>query len=801
MASKASVFSQRGFSLLEQTMVLPVLLLFIAGAFDINTLLQAHTALQEGVTASLRCVYTTDGKCVSVTPDSRPRLYNYYRIERHAEYLVDLFDFSGTMRWIDRPNYLYNNFQATVLDTVQYDQPTANIVAQRKYYPAERSATYALRTSDLPYIEGTARNPILRHRGTPRSVPAQPQGSYPATTSAVSGVDLISDDALGQPATVHGYAYFSTPPAPQKILLSNYLNRPGSQGHAADYSSGLQSGTFVHVALHITGDKSATTVGSTGGVAIDLQREDVPGFPPGWRTVEPLGAQQLGRAPGEGSSANFVIRGLPDEYIDGSVPDYQELHKYPLPLQWNTRYRIKFTLTRSAGRVGWQAHELRLYYPLDVPRQEVFPCQGGLPPCSAAESCQISAGPPPEILDPAVIIHSEQAILRYDPPILLQNCSPGRDPIEVMLVQHSIHECPAAFEFQADPASCPITVETQNCPAIGTASSGMPNYGVPESPGTDGFIRSSASASSICSPPSGALAGEPQNPRWTVHNASVPFDDIEPGSDGSLEHSRQQCDSSAAWPAHSRLGNYFHLFYGQALLNHIPHYTGSIDPVALKADPSSGFACSEFPLRESTVDITPQSRTPDNGGSLFFGEHLKPGCNWEEVLRQDALNYQLIPAQAYFVANSPSLSSRKEQMADEPDACVDPVPEIVWSDPDSQALVLGGPFPEGTIPVECQGTGIACSAEFAGFGQGQQSGTNYNFDYAAQHFGFNEIQARYPAARWNCPEKHCATLTVQEDGPFLNATASMAVPLYVLGRKTVELRYAGRERKEAEFSN
>ncbi len=787
--------SQRGFSVLEQAMVLPVLLLIVAGAFDINTLLQGYSALQEGVTASLRCVYTSDGKCVATQPDLRPRLFNYYRVNRSAEYLTDLFDFRGVTSWIDQPRYRYSNFTATVLGNVEYDQPTANLRIRQKYYPADRTARFTLRTATFPYILNSARNPTLRYRGASINQVAVPQGSYAPHVYSATSVRLQSDGPGGGVDDVADDFYFSAIPAPsERVLTSSLLEYPIGANHTPNFNANFASSSEVQVAVHITGDKGDTTVGSLGGVSIDLQRRNSNGE---WVLVRSLGAQQLGRQPGESSSANFVIRGLPIEFIDqDSVTDYSELHDYsPIILRYGQSYRIHFALVRTAGAVGWQAHQVRIFYPDDLVNQsKVIACLNPLSPCSAPSSCQLGENLPAEILDATVNIHeSESPTLGAS--LLLASCSPGHGTIDDLLTAQGIALCARAYEVQADTASCAAVVESRSCAAIGPS-----NRGVPQSPSADGKLRGSPEALSSCPPPEDSAAGPAQSPRWSVVNAVVPNEEIAPGSDGTLIQLKETCSQAPSWPSGSQLGSYPHLAYSRDLQDYVPHYTGSNDPAQIKRNPTGEYSCSEFPLHEQSVDVTPMTRTTLNQSSLFFGEHLKPGCNWQEVLHQDGIKHELIPAQAYFAAEPPLATGRKARSSSEPDLCVDPSPEIVWGDPEGQQLISGGPFPEQNPPVECQQTGVSCRAEFAGFGPGSQGGVQYNFRTAAQHFGFNEIQAHYPAVRWDCNGKHCAKLSVQEDGPFMSANGSLQVPLYVLGSGTVELRYAGRQRKEAEFS-
>lgn len=788
--------TQHGFSILEHAMVLPVLLLIIAGAVDITTLMQGYSAIQEGVQTSLRCVYTVDGKCVQSSPDTRPRLYNYYLVNRQQEYLVDLFNLSGTASWIDRPTYNYSNFTATVLDTVEFDQPTANLSVVRNYYPAQRTANYTVRAATAPYVTGDPRSPTLSFRGNVLPTPA-PSGTYPVTsTVSLSGVTLLSDGANGNPDVLTGAFAFTTPPEPVgPVFASQNQEQSLSQPHLPRWNGEITANT-ISIALHITGTKAGTSVGSVGAVELDLFRR----LPDGsWHHVKNLGGQQLGKAPGEDNGANFVIRGVPSTHIGDVSPSYSELSSYPMDLRYNTRYRVQFRLHHTSGTVGWEGGQARIYSPLHIPHtNEAVHCSNALTPCAAPEACVTDA--PAHILAPGIAINTAAAPVQNDPPVSIANCSTGLQPLQQLLAQQNMTFCPGEFSVQADSGSCAPQVLQQACPVISASNGGAPNFGVPEIPGGDGKIHGSAAASSICPPPLNSLAGPAQSPRWTVQTAAVPLQHVVPGGNGSFDYSKSSCSDTVQWPVGSMLANYPHLSYTETRSGSVPLYTGTQSPAALLADPNSAYHCQDFSLGQLVVDVTPVNRTPQNQNSLFFGEHVLPGCGWEQALHQEALQYQLMPAQAYFAANTPQASGGKLRQIAVPDVCVDPNPEIVWSDPLGQTLVPGGPYVEGVIPTTCQTSGSSCAAEFAGFGAGQNATTNYDFTYASQHFGFSEVQAQYPRARWNCNDADCVQLTLEQQGEFVQAQGRIKVPLYTLGRGTVELTYRSRERSEAVFA-
>jgi hypothetical protein len=579
------------------------------------------------------------------------------------------------------------------------------------------------------------------------------------------------------------------------LFVSQNQEQPLSQAHSPQWNVEVPKNT-IRIALHITGTKAGTSVGSTGAVELDLFRR----LPNGnWHHVRNLGGQQLGKNPGEDDGANFVIRGVPLTHIGEVSPSYTELSAYPMDLRFDTQYRVEFRLHHTSGTVGWEGGQARIYGPLYLTHaNETVHCSNALTPCAAPEACV--TGAPSHIFAPGITINTAAAPVQSDPPVSIAHCSTGLQPLQQLLAQNNMSFCPGEFTVQADSSSCTPQVLQHACPGVGASNDGAPNFGVPETPGGDGKIHSSTTALSICPPPANSLAGSAQSPRWTVQAATVPVQHVVPGGNGSFDYTKSSCSDTVQWPAGSTLGSYPHLSYTETRTGSVPFYTGSQSPAALLANPNSGYHCVDFGLGQVAVDVTAANRTLQNQNSLFFGEHVLPGCGWEQELRQDALQYQLMPAQAYFAANTPQASGAKLRQSTVPDVCVDPEPEIVWSEPLGQTLVPGGPFVEGIIPSTCQSSGASCAAEFAGFGTGQNATTTYDFTYASQHFGFSEIQAQYPRARWNCTEADCVELTLEQQGEFVQAQGSIKVPLYTLGRGTVELTYSSRERSEAVFA-
>ncbi|MBX7144735.1 MAG: hypothetical protein K1X79_09815 [Oligoflexia bacterium] len=788
---------QAGFSVLEQAIALPVLLTVLMAAMDINSVFQGYSALQSGVRQSLRCTFTTDGKCVSTSPDTRPRLFNYYLVQRDPLFLVDRFDLSGNIAWIDLPSYRFDNFRAKVLDQVHFDAPTATFSASRTYYPATVDANFDMRIARLPYILGDPKDPQTRFRGN--------HALHYGAVQSINIENIQGTITPGQPAYVIGWADLPIITRSANLFASSSIDAGNENyNHEPDFSK-AESTASASIAVHITGFRRGTDEYSHGSVGIRLYKV-VAGQN---QFVKTLGGRSFGKdGPLDvNPDANFVIRGLTSEYIDPVVPQYQELDLYsPLNIEYGQQYKIRFKLYYTDGtRVAWQGDRLKVYFPKDELNQtRNYSCQGGLAACDGTNACSVAEVPASASAVLTNVHHlTNLPPVRYDSAIALSGCVTAPSSYQTLLSANNINQCEANFTFSFSTGSCPLQPQVIHCASAGqtgNAASG-PNYGVPETPLSDGFIHSSSTASSIC-PASTSTAitiGSPENVRWTESEQGVPNDDIAIGSSGVLTWAKNNCSAQWQFPSGSGLPNYPKLSYNTTLSGYVPHYTGTLDPAALKSDPASGFACPELPLNSRKIDILPTQVNSGNQNSLFFGERTLPGCDWQEQLRSDGIQHSLFDAAAYFWADNPALGLSKDTFYSRPASCVDPNPEQIWSAPTTKTIIPGGPYSDQHPPAQCQDPTVSCAAEFAGFGPGTPSSNSYNFSLAAQHFGFNEVQAQYPRAKWNCSGADCVNISVTDNGDSLRADSSIEVPIRLFMGRTVKLNFSEQERKEREF--
>jgi Flp pilus assembly protein TadG len=68
----------RGFSLLEQALAFPAILVTLLGAFDLSNYYRAKNALQEATVRTLRCLTPADAECLQYAPPVTRAYFDAY---------------------------------------------------------------------------------------------------------------------------------------------------------------------------------------------------------------------------------------------------------------------------------------------------------------------------------------------------------------------------------------------------------------------------------------------------------------------------------------------------------------------------------------------------------------------------------------------------------------------------------------------------------------------------------------------------------------------------------------------------
>ncbi|RME58690.1 MAG: hypothetical protein D6780_06340 [Candidatus Dadabacteria bacterium] len=805
-----------GHTILETALVMPVLLGLVIGAVDVSNVLRSYSVLKEGVERSLRCVYTVNGKCVDVNPAVHTALYNVYRLDSTPEYYGYSWDYSGTERFFEAPDYRLYNFRATVLGSVSFSYNKYNWQVQRDFYPAVGESKRIVKIAKFPFIDN------LDNRYLPENSTFSWRRSrgvaYPKASITQTAGHTINDVKLNSRRTTTATLKF-TVPSPLPNIDSSYASLPchlsnrvdkNANNHTPNTSTncGSRYPDFTKIVLWIKGDSYNSERGSEGKVEISLSYVFN-----GERTVIDLGGREFSgvaarRRNDDGSlkpaNASFVPRGAPQNYVSegfrNAYPDEFSIHT-SLPVPYNTEITVRFRLTSYNNKLlKWTGRKVKVFDALynDTPYTLTAECEGGVPLSAEGEvttqnNSSCTTNPPLSNIN-YIRITDHNNPLRSDPPVTIACSAVEPNWDEQMLAFGFNPEDYHPLEY--DPSNtCGVVTATSSCPEAGTTGEhgSRANYGVSGDPNSD----SRAQAQEICPPWNSDIenGAQPFNISWT--ETTVPLTSVQEVVWNTRTSCLEQMPTSEIIP--SEYAVYPKLAFDQErVYNGRYIYTGSgegRDPAVLVTnDPN--YNCGEFLVRSRYWD---EENNPPNdpvipNTSLFHGIRQDLGCNWEEQLRNEAVTLGMNP-QAYFEAQRDSQTVT--QLPSEPsDSCV-----TYWQDngaPTGETLL--GTFPEDQIPAECNEEGVSCRLELVGF-SGPETGTvTYDFDYAAEHFGFEEIKAGLPRAELNCSGPDCVRLSVNEQNGEFIASGEIDVPLNLLFHDTITLSYTQRQKWEGKYT-
>jgi len=814
-----------GYALFEQALLIPILFVLVLGAVDIHSALQSYTALQEGVRTSLRCVYTVDGNCIEVEHSSAQPIYEVSLLQPGAndQTYGHQYHYEGTEKYIQRPVYQVSNFRADVLSSVHYDLHQSSHFAERRWFPATGTTRQGILKAQYPLVLGTspANNQFVFKYG---------RGSYPALfnfhQSAGSGLPLnVEGTANSGQAELIGTVSFmipkqlpgdgAQPPALPGHPNTHYPNNENATfngtidpelgscyrsthydrkqaPHAADLSSPCAdsdqlTSERVRVVLYVEGRSNG---GGSGVIRLRIV---------GGGSNHDLGGRLLDGTAGDMS---LVPRGIHQDYIENSLyaSQFEEFDDHGAPsdkllLEYNTRYTLRFSLEHDVSSddpVHWRANRVRIFshqFELGDPDSEVD-CSNPLLPSQKQdkESCATGPGGPAGVHE--ITVHTDQAPAQVESNIFVGHSGRSNQYTQAQLcnqVQLAMgidpEVCVQDFSEMDTSPVVEVLAQSSSCPDIGTGS--PKNLGVPQAAGSDGFIYNSPQAAAIC--PANGGVFPISNIRWSESSELIP-------GAPTASWVRSDCNEAAipgaripaavkAYPRHD---------HGETSFDHyhpVPVHTGPgsdefSDPDYLVvSDPQ--FNCQDQPQGFQAVSV-PYHRSIPNlpPSSLFAGLQYELGCHWDQQVRNAAISLGM-SSNAWFEPTKTDqtivhLPGQPQQ------ECV-----TFWTDPgapeEKESL---GHFTSAALPEVCHEPGNQCHLQFLGFDGESSSTLQIDPTLAAEYFGFSEIQATYPRAKWGCEEQDCVNIELAHIDGKMRANGKVYAPLNLMLGRTLELNYS-----------
>lgn len=797
--------------LLEFALVVPIFLLIVLAALDVNSLLSANSALNEGVKLAARCLYATDGKCVD-SSGSPPALFDVSLIKSTPVIFGDLFDYSGHGSWLQMQSQHFEPTRARVLDQVHISVQEQQGSSARALFPVRSSHDYNLRVLDFPYIEprgvpvasnsmsesdlafvygsvGAARNTIYPPNETVSlasidlrtiaSAGSRDGGSVDFIIASPAGLDLslpcYLSSELDQPVvddSLHVAA---------KGLPTCGDNWPFSNNPTTTGNNELSRSTYA--TIWVTGSVSGTEVGASGSLSLSIENRRN-----GSRLAD-LGGKLIAAS----DTGNLIPRGNPIDRIApmlrnertqngaGPYPEWRNYEAIKLPL--NTPLRAVFTLTnnKDGASSAWRGASMYIYAPQykfahdrqencakPLPDSQIkrnFGCLDRFPSNSPTRKSLARASNNASVFDNQIPIGCQAD--RSGAQAASDSAVKQRNQF-LNIFGTSDELIPTDFQISLKPdGSCPVRTTDSQCPS---------NAGVPTPPDKQGRITNPSPAETLC--PSGQGDGQ----QILILYWTEAVQDTNPKAFDSVP---SDClDTTNHFPAW--LANY-------PKLEPLPPPTQGApfpifpfptqNPADSLNDPR--YSCASIGTKDfdSLADWLPTT-------SLFKGHRTDLGCSWGTQLKEDALQNGLDP-RAYF--EPARANSGQVELAGTPDSCM----STRYGESNLQAPVYLGRYPAGA-PADCTLPGQECTYSFAGFG-GDDLGRPSLNQVKALQLALNEVQAAYPQAVPNCTGDHCLNLSFTNTDGELNVVGSLRVPVKLFMGKSVTLQRNVVKTLESEF--
>lgn len=778
--STATRNAERGFSLLEQALVLPVFLLLILAAVDVSRVLQAYSVLDDSLRQSLRCVSAANGECISTTDDTRNVTYSVF--ERDAQFRYLQYEYSGEASWIGAPYLRTTSLQATILDQVHYDIPERAVTASRTRFSVAGEVGYLAQVAGLPQISGNATGPF-----TPQVTQRAAAGTVarPLFSQSIRGVSLaLSSSGTGDDFqdsitfTIPRPAALSrihqnepclvaddTQPLPSEWKHCNSLSQFGAavreqvrDGIAAMFRerpAAREGADYTFIVLDIRG-AAAVPTGESGEVEISLSQ--------GGRIRE-LG----GRIFNASSGGNFVPRGAPaDSYSDAVRDRYsRETQRHQaIVVEYGKPITLAFTLkgaegAPAAGVVRWDGVELNVYGPQYEFRSERAECVEPDGQALRLSSCQIGAETVCASTFHGSAIRKGSAAIGSAVGVKesLSLCA-GSDVHAAVAATGA--SCPQDFSVEGTDANRLCSNRQQlsaACPAIGVAAAGGDvNRGVSAVAADENgqrFIRASSAAERICPVPESDRE-QASGLRWTERDEAIP----------GIEHFSwvmEDCTREEPGPGQipAAIGQYAKVKITSVLSDakRKKILTGGVEPNLFRSS-HPRYQCTDMVIETRQLN----ARSPELKPESIFRSTAALGADFQERLFQDASKNHVraednLESGTYFTAEERTI----EVVSSRPPP-VTGAPYRVDSDASGEWRKIRDQIPFEEIPAHCRGGDARCFASASGL-TGEARELLPQFE-KAELLAYEVLDAMMPGFQRECARDAthaCVSFQVRQD--------------------------------------
>lgn len=809
----------RGFSTFESILLVPAISLLIFGALDVSRLLQAYSALDEGVNESLRCIFPTDGDC-SYNEDSEMQArFNFYSTTPITQWLRQRNRFVTEVSWLKKPLTTFSGFKPIVLGELNYTIPPTPKRVRRETPAGSMLFHHLIMQANGPHVVNP-NTPDLNYNATNglrfvfgKSRPNRSK-DYPATTMTVdntlalnsrnnsSDFDIIEVNVPKLPDT-------SSIPCYRGERFNNFVAKRNRQ---AQYGANCNV-AWLPFAFYLKGRQLSSTGGKISIYAKNIINQDMLNRIRNGKRVDldswlALGGQTfLNNRDSTQRDANFVPRGVrrwTGDFDNESYPEYGEYSK--LFARPGKKIEIKLVLERSSAgssRVSWRATELITFSPVMsyYKHSKRIECLGS----SEIEKCK-ALYPESNFEIPnkgRVDFKKENPKVEYRnltcnstsmsdnsafAKVGWANCSSCRveeNPDKKACLgvrdkygEKKTIECISGCNYDDTLKNCTNSIELDEL-----------NSGVESNPNIIGTSAHNE-ARLICDIPS-------------VHTEIFSFSEL--GAkykeyefvfpNEQFVYERKDCNTPKDPALPLKYSRFKNKSFNSIKSSFVKHEDKNTSPEDLKA--TNLYSC--FEVENFVFDSTVIQDLPEN--SMFNSEEFYT-CDCEKnankkvhhdsAYKEKFSDLELFSKTVCLLTNPVLVSSIPG------DVCPVPIPWI--NQTDDWQLVEGGPYLSGQIPDVCKQENISCKSEFLDYIGGKDTTGAGEYENKALNIAYNATNTLAPWISSSCNGKNtCSKFEIENIGDSVTVSGSVEVPLTILGNYKIPISVSGNRKEERHF--
>lgn len=803
--------STLGFSTFESILLIPAVSALIFGALDVSRILQAYSAVEEGVTSSLRCIYPTDANCNLNTSNDLQARYNFYSTTTNTQWLRQRVRYTAEVSWLEKPGTTFKGFTPTIIGEFEYTLPPKARRVKRTTEVASVNFQHNIMQANSPYIVNPSTlssnyNATQGLRFVFGSNNLNTSRNYPSADESLDGVISLNSTSNQEEIILNN---INGPKFDNNNLPCyrgrNFNNFVRIDAREANYTNSCST-SWIPFTFYLKGEQLSRAGGRVKLLAKNIITQSSykafqNGVQPNLNDWVDLGAQTFEEnLTGAVRDASFVPRGARQwsgDFGDDNYPEYSKYSKiYAKP---GKKIKLKLILERTSqssigNEVSWRATSISTFSPVisSYKSKERVICEDA----KTEKDCKVRY-PLTNINIPingkidfkTEGFKEEYRNINCDNKDLnnlsifssvgwsnCQNCTVEENPNKKACLAFRDSDGEAK---KVKCTSCDYDEESKTC--SNDIELNELNPGVLGNPNIQGN-NARSEAFKICSITSDDLEG------FSASELGATFKEFEISFENEkYNYIQESCfqNRNPKLPDFPIKYSKFKKFKWETQES-FQEIIEEKDKNPIELLKEGAFSCFNYNLKvfDSNIDKNLPSE------SLFSGDEFKQ-CNCEEINKKRIYSDKVYTEQfgsKKLYANLNCINVAASLIANNPgNLCPAPIPQI--SKLDEWQLVSGSPFLQDVIPDICNQANISCKSEFLDFiGRKNETSDFDRIKDRAIKLAQDSVSNIAPWISSDCKnENTCAIFDVDQSDTRVEIRGEVAVPLTILGNFSVPI--------------